>query len=57
MSWYSDGETPSRWYLERTGDGDDYPDDEVMEEAMWADREYLETTDEEGIIADNLYLQ
>jgi len=49
MSWYSDNETPSRWYLERTGDGD--------EEAMWADREYLETTDEEGIIADNLHLQ
>lgn len=53
MSWYSDNEKPSRWYLERSGDGDDYPD----EEAMWADRECLETTDEQGIIADNLYLQ
>lgn len=32
MSWYSDGETPSRWYLERTGDGDDYPEDYEEEE-------------------------
>ena len=23
MSWYSDKETPSKWYLERTGDGND----------------------------------
>lgn len=22
MSWDSDGEKPSRWYLERSGDGD-----------------------------------
>lgn len=22
MSWYSDNERPSRWYMERTGDGD-----------------------------------
>lgn len=27
MSWYSDGEKPSRWYLELTGDGDSYPED------------------------------
>lgn len=32
MSWYSDGETVSRWYLERTGDGDDYPEYEEEEE-------------------------
>lgn len=25
MSWWSDKEEVSRWYLERTGDGLDYP--------------------------------
>jgi hypothetical protein len=32
MSWYSDGEVPSRWYLEHTGDGDDYPEEYESEE-------------------------
>lgn len=25
MSWYSDKENPSKWLLERTGDGDSHP--------------------------------
>ena len=32
MSWYSDGEQVSRWYLERAGDGNDYPEDNEDEE-------------------------
>lgn len=38
MSWYSDGETPSNWYLYLTGDADppDY-DEEVCEDEEWSD--------------------
>lgn len=28
MSWWSDKEEVSRWYLEHSGDGDEYPEDE-----------------------------
>ena len=40
MSWYSDGERPSKWYLERSGDGDFEDDLEFMdeEEDEWSDR-------------------
>lgn len=32
MSWYSDDETVSRWYLELSGDGLDYPEESDEEE-------------------------
>lgn len=33
MSWWSDEEKVSKWYLEHSGDGNDYPEeDEEMEE-------------------------
>lgn len=34
MSWWSDNEEVSRWYLERTGDGDDYPDEYSEEDII-----------------------
>jgi hypothetical protein len=32
MSWYSDGENVGKWYLEMTGDGNSYPDEEREDE-------------------------
>ena len=46
MSWWSDKEEVSRWYLERTGDGDDYDQDDLIPDER----------SEEDIIAENLYL-
>lgn len=32
MSWWSDKEEVSRWYLELSGDGNDYPEEASDEE-------------------------
>ena len=36
MSWYSDGEKPSKWYLYHSGDADDedFEEDEPADEVV-----------------------
>lgn len=51
MSWWSDKEEPSKWYLEHSGDGNDYPEEEYDQDELIPDER-----PEEDIIHENLYL-
>lgn len=46
MSWYSDNEPVSKWYIERTGDG-------LEEEDPW-DQEDMEDFEDEMMEEENL---